>query len=90
MTRYSARGFRQLGVNSDDDAEAFRALAAENGVDWPSIFDGGPGGSCARRWNVRGWPSSWLIDAEGVIRARDVDGPALDAWIERLLEERRR
>ncbi len=42
-------------------------------------------GPIAARWGVTGWPTIFLIDHEGVIRAKNTRGEALDAELEKLL-----
>jgi len=47
--------------------------------------DDQPPGAWARRWNIRRWPSTFLLDAEGRIRGRDLDLCALEERIESFL-----
>ena len=57
-------------------------------ITWPSFFDGGGiGGPIATRWGVRGWPTIYVLDAKGVIRATSVRGEALDRVLEKLIAE---
>lgn len=57
-----------VGVNSDKDRDAVRKVCAEQEITWRSFWDGGSTeGPIATRWNVRGWPTLYLIDAKGVI-----------------------
>lgn len=36
---------------------------------WPIIFDGGMiGGPIATQWDIRRWPTPYLIDDQGIIR----------------------
>ena len=68
--------------------EKLRAVVKEKDLTWPSFFDGGStSGPIARAWEVQGWPTIIVIDAGGVIRARDLRGEALDAKIHELLAE---
>lgn len=75
-----------LGVNAYDDEDTFRKLCAEHGVTWDNIFDGQEG-KAAQSWNVSGFPTTYLIDAEGRIRFRDVRGKSVAAKVEQLLAE---
>lgn len=80
--------FALIGVNSDDDLETLRAVVKEKDLTWPSFFDGGStSGPIARAWEVRGWPTIFVIDADGVIRARDLRGEELEAKVHELLAE---
>ncbi len=46
--------FVVFGVNTDDDADEYRAKAVEHGVTWPDVFAGSTDGEIPRRWGVTG------------------------------------
>ena len=76
-----------LGVNSDPKDRYRSAIEKEN-ITWRSWHDGGrTGGPIASQWDVSGWPTTYVIDAEGVIRYKNVRGDKLDAAITELLAE---
>ena len=80
--------FALIGVNSDDSPETVRAAMKREDITWRSFFDGGgTDGPISTRWGVRGWPTIYVLDHEGVIRFKDVRGDAMDAAIEELLDE---
>lgn len=55
---------------------------------WRSFVNEQPkGDSISKQWRVTAWPTTFLIDAEGVIRYRRLRGESLDAAIETLLAE---
>lgn len=82
------RPFALIGVNSDASPEEVKRIVAEKDLPWRSFFDGGgTDGPISTQWNVRGWPTIFVIDHEGVIRARGARGEELDALLARLLEE---
>ena len=55
---------------------------------WRSFVNEQPkGDSISKQWRVTAWPTTFLIDAEGVIRYRGLRGESLDAAIETLLAE---
>jgi thiol-disulfide isomerase/thioredoxin len=86
--RMEGRPFVLLGVNGDEDMGRLRYQMERNGVTWRSWLDGGPDGAISRRWNIKHWPSVFVIDSKGVIRysgGRDEVG--LDDAVVRLLEE---
>jgi hypothetical protein len=88
VTRFGKRPFVILGVNSDRDLETIRTKAKEQGLTWRSWFDGGStGGPIATKWNVQGWPTCYLIDHEGVIRAKGHSEVVTDEAIEKLVAE---
>ena len=76
-----------IGVNSDPKPKVQAALKREN-ITWRSFWDGGSTrGPIATEWNVRGWPTIYVIDAKGVIRYKNVRGAAMDKAIDSLLAE---
>ena len=86
VKRLNGKPFALLGVNSDDDLEALKPRLEEENITWRSFWNGGgTQGPISSAWNVRGWPTIYVIDHEGVIRAKNVRGPVLDKWITELV-----
>ena len=69
--------FALIGVNSDPDLDALKPVLEKENITWRSFWNGPEGtqGPIATRWNVQGWPTIYLIDHKGVIRAK---GHSLD------------
>lgn len=89
IEQLAGKPFVLIGVNSDRRLEtAIRATREENLV-WRNFWCGpeGRGGPIARQWNVSAWPTVYLIDADGVIRYKEVLGREIDRGIEDLLKE---
>ena len=89
VTQLAGKPFALIGVNSDSDREQIRQIVKDKNITWRSFWNGpdGTGGPISTRWNVRGWPTIYVLDGEGVIRFRDVRGDAMDDAIETLLAE---
>ncbi len=87
MERFRDRPFAVLGVNSNDGTrDEVVANLARNGITWRNAVDGDPG-RITTEWNVHLMPTVYVLDANGVIRARgDLDGD-LDAIVGPLLDE---
>jgi thiol-disulfide isomerase/thioredoxin len=68
IERLAGRRFVLLGVNSDKDRGHAKEVVQKERLTWRSWWDGIPPGPIATRWGVRGWPTLYVIDAEGVIR----------------------
>ena len=80
--------FAIVGVNSDDSPVKLRKAMKENQITWDSFFDGGgTGGPIATQWGVRGWPTIFVLDGHGVIRAKNLRGEALGEKVKELLAE---
>lgn len=84
--------FALIGVNSDDDLAAMKPKFKEEQITWRSFWNGEEGtqGPISRAWNVRGWPTLYLVDHTGKIRQKWVGSPGdevLDREIDTLVAE---
>lgn len=86
--RYAGRPFAILGVNGDEDPDRMRREVEASRIAWRSWADGGPDGPISTAWDVRGWPTIYVIGRDGVIRYKGhVDRPGLDAAVEAAMAE---
>ena len=87
VKRLADEPFALIGVNSDPKPKVVSALEREN-ITWRSFWDGGTtSGPIASKWNVRSWPTIYVLDHKGVIRYKNVRGEAMDQAVDRLLAE---
>ena len=88
VERLKDEPFTIIGVNSDKKERALTAIK-DNNLTWRSFWAGPEGtrGPIPSAWNVTGWPTIFVIDAQGVIRFRDVRGEAMDQAVDALLAE---
>ena|SRR5437868_5252333 len=88
VKRLADKPFVLLGVNSDRDHDELKKVLEKEQITWRSWYDGGStSGPIATRWNVHGWPTVYVLDADGVIRYRDVREKKLDEAVDTLLRE---
>jgi hypothetical protein len=90
VERLKNEPFALIGVNSDEDREKLKPVLDEEHITWRSFWNGpqGPSGPLSAAWNVHGWPTLYVLDAQGVIRAKDVrDEHALDTLLDGLVAE---
>ncbi len=87
VERLQDKPFALVGINSDRDPEVYARKVEEMGVTWRSAMEGSTSGPIAQRWNVHGWPTIYVLDAKGVIHARDLRGAELDRLVDSLLAE---
>ena len=73
---YYRRPLQVIGISADEPAVA-RKISEEGRFDWPLIADG-PGGPIATRWNVRTFPTIYVVDHGGVIRYKIRGKPGPD------------
>ena len=87
VARMKDKPFVLLGVNSDPKENILKAMEREK-ITWPFFWDGGDtNGPIAKQYGVRGWPTIYVLDGNGVIKAKNVRGEKLDAVVDKLLEE---
>ena len=81
--------FVLLGVNSDRKLETARTAVENEGLSWRHYWNGpkGTAGPISEQWNVEGWPTFYLIDAEGVIRYKELGAVDIEAGIQTLMAE---
>jgi thiol-disulfide isomerase/thioredoxin len=88
VARLKGQPFALLGVDCKDDKETSRKVMARERMTWPSWYDGAADrGPIAERYHVLGYPSIFVIDAKGIIRARNpfsVDPDLVDKLLEEL------
>jgi hypothetical protein len=88
VKRLEGKPFALLGVNSDANREKLKETLKEENITWRSWWDGGStAGPIAFQWNVMGWPTVYVIDHRGAIRAKDLRGTALDKVVDELVTE---
>lgn len=84
----NGKPFALLGVNSDRDRDALKKTIQKENLTWRSFWDGGSTeGPIATAWNVSAWPTIYVIDHRGVIRAKDLRDSSLDRVVDRLVKE---
>ena len=79
---YKANGFEILAVNIGQDKYAIQDAARRTAVSYPLLGD--PLKIASSRYSVIGAPTSFLIDAQGVIRER-IEGPLSRKTLEERL-----
>lgn len=89
--RYQAQGFTVLGVNVDTDRKSAQRMIDQLVPAFPMVFD--PKGQWPEAFELRDMPSSFLIDAKGVVRFvkkgfRERDVPQIEAAIKAVLGEK--
>ena len=89
VKKLADKPFALIGVNSDRDLDKIRETVKEKNITWRSFWNGpeGTGGPISSAWNVRGWPTIYVLDAEGKIRYKNVRGAAMDEALTELMAE---
>lgn len=86
--QYGAQGLQVVGISMDDDAEAARRLVRKLGLNYPVAMGDEELGELYG--GVLGLPLTYLIDRDGVVRARfqgKSDLKAVEAQVRALVEK---
>ena len=89
VKQLKGKPFALIGVNSDGEIDVARKAVEKLEINWRSFWNGEKGtfGPISTKWNVDSWPKTYLIDAKGIIRYKDLKGEKLDEAIEKLMAE---
>jgi peroxiredoxin len=85
--KFKAKGFEIYSVSLDDDKRAWQQAIKQDRITWLQVNDGGGwDAAIANQWNIQQIPTTYLIDKDGKIIARDVQGKQLESKIKELLK----
>lgn len=87
VARLKDEPFALLGINSDGDRSVLNKILTEQNITWRQGVEGSTEGPLATKWNVRGWPTIFVIDKKGVIRFKDLRDQELEDAVVKLLKE---
>ncbi len=85
--KYHDKGLHIIGVSLDKKAEDWKKAIADDGLVWNHVsnlayFED----EVAKLYNVDAIPAAFLLDENGVIVAKNLRGPALEAKVAELLQ----
>src|SRR5947209_10995478 len=88
VKRLANAPFALIGVNSDKDKDMIKEKNEKQQITWRSFWNGPKGtqGPISAEWHVRGWPTLYLIDHEGVIRRKWLGSPG-DTVMDQAIDE---
>jgi thiol-disulfide isomerase/thioredoxin len=84
VKKLAGKPFVFLGVSADNDPNRLREFLRDQQMTWPNVCDG-PGGPLQQLYQITYYPTIFVLDAEGVIRAKDVRDHDLERAVEALL-----
>ncbi len=85
--KYHAKGFEVLAVSLDRDEADLRKFVDEKKLAWAQLFEGAE--AIAEKFGVESIPTTYLLDREGKIVARNLRGEALTQKLDELLGEKK-
>jgi hypothetical protein len=89
VNKLNGKPFVLIGVNGDGDPTKIEKDLKDNQITWRSFQNQRKESTeIAKEWNLKGWPTLYLIDHKGVIKKKWLGGPKgelLDQEIEKLV-----
>lgn len=86
VERLKDKPFALISVSGDDKVETLRTFLAKEPMPWVHWFANR--GGILKDWNIRFFPTIYVIDKAGVIRFKNIRGEALEKAVVSLLEEK--
>jgi len=84
--KYHDKGLNIIGVSLDKTAEAWKKAIEDDGLTWNHVSNIAYfNDAIAKMYNVDAIPAAFLLDENGVIVAKNLRGPALEAKVAELL-----
>lgn len=85
----NGKGFTVFGVSLDDSADRWKAAIKQDKLSWPYHI------SDLKKWKskyrmiyrINSIPSNFLIDGNGIIIAKQIKGPSLEATLKRYADQ---
>ena len=86
VEKWKGEPFALLGVNTDPP-KTLSKLVKNGTVTWRNFRDGKVGGEISGKWDIKGWPTIYVLDHKGVIRHVSQVKEDLDQAVTKLIKE---
>jgi thiol-disulfide isomerase/thioredoxin len=86
VEKFKDKPFALISVSVDDQKKELEDFLTKEPMPWTHWWEG-PEAALLKTWNVRFFPTIYVIDAKGVIRHKQIRGPDLETAVEKLLAE---
>jgi peroxiredoxin len=83
--KYKSKGFEIYQVSVDTDQSGWLTAIQQDGLSWTNVGDMKGSASAVHSYNIQKVPSNYILDREGNIVTKDVQGPALNQVIAKLI-----
>jgi thiol-disulfide isomerase/thioredoxin len=86
VKRLEGKPFALLGINVDDSRQTLADAEKQHEITWRSWSD--PNGEkIVEAWNVKFYPTIYVLDVKGTIRFKNIRGEDLEKAVDKLLAE---
>lgn len=85
--RLKDKPFALVSISADDDKETLKQFLAKVKMPWTHWWGGGYEGGIVEDWKVQAFPTTYVLDAKGVIRFKGLRDDELEEAVNQLLKE---
>lgn len=86
--KLKAKGFEIYSISIDDDIADWKKAIAADKIKWLQVNEhGGWNAPVASAWNIEQIPTAYLLDKQGKIISRDLEGRDLERKVNELLKQ---
>ncbi len=85
--KYHDQGFEIIGISGDEDQQKLENFLKSQGMTWPQ-YDDGKDNKLALKYGVSLLPTSFLLDGNGNIIAKDLRGDALETAVAKSIAKK--
>jgi thiol-disulfide isomerase/thioredoxin len=86
VEKFKDKPFALISVSADQEKKELEDFIAKEPMPWTHWWQG-PESPLLKSWNVRFFPTIYVIDAKGVIRHKNIRGKELEKAVESLIAE---
>jgi peroxiredoxin len=87
--RHHAQGFEIIGISLDQDEKKLKDFTKQMKMPWPQYFDGkGWNNKLALRYGIQVIPFTFLLDGNGTIIGKSLQGQALEEAVTKALAKK--
>ena len=86
VEKFKDKPFALISISADDEKKELTDFIAKEPMPWVHWWEG-PDASLIKTWNVRFFPTIYVIDAKGVIRHKHIRGEELEKAVAKLVAE---
>ncbi len=86
VAKLEGQPFVLISVSADAKKETVTDFLEKKPMPWVHWWNGREGGVLSE-WNIRFFPTMYVIDAQGIIRYKNIRGEALEQAVEKLVKE---
>jgi thiol-disulfide isomerase/thioredoxin len=87
VERLKDKPFALVSISGDDKKETLTSFLKKESMPWTHWWNGKEGG-IIEDWDVRYYPTIYVLDADGIIRHKDLRGEELEKAVNALLAEK--